>query len=133
MNYFEVDGRPYDVIVTKIQRGAEIRQSENAGATLGEGAEETLDPLGTFINHIVTVKRRKGNEAEFDRLWDCVTMPRYEGVWVNVAYNQATLKYKAKFSVSPQNLERVDKRTGRIYWGEMTINILPTKAQILPE
>ena len=59
MNYFEVDGRPYDVIVTKIQRGAEIRQSENAGATLGEGAEETLDPLGTFINHIVTVKRRK--------------------------------------------------------------------------
>ena len=45
MNYFEVDGRPYDVIVTKIQRSAEIRQSENAGATLGEGGEETLYSL----------------------------------------------------------------------------------------
>ena len=132
MNYFEVDGRAYDVIVTKIQRGAKIRQSENSGATLAEGAEEILDPLGTFINHIVTVKRRKGNEAEFDKLWDCVIKPRYDGVWVNIAYNQSTLKYKARFEVSPQNLERIDKATGKEYWGEMTINVIPTKAQVLP-
>ena len=44
MNYFEVDGRPYDVIVTKIQRGAEIRQSENAGATLS-GVETAYHAL----------------------------------------------------------------------------------------
>lgn len=132
MNYFEVDGRAYDVIVTKIQRRAKIRQSENSGVTLAEGAEEVLDPLGTFISHIVVVKRRKGNEAEFDKLWDCVTMPRYEGVWVNIAYNQSTLKYKARFEVSPQNLERIDKATGKEYWGEMTINIIPTKAQVIP-
>lgn len=133
MSYFEVDGRPYDVIVTKIQRGAEIRQSENAGRTLAEGAEETLDPLGTFINYTVTVKRRKGNEKEFDKLWDCVIQPRFDGVQVKIVYNQTILEYKAKFQVQYQGLERIDKKTGKVYWGEMVINIVPTKAQVLPE
>ena len=66
MNYVEIDGKPYDVIVSSIQRSPEIRQSENAGATLAEGAEETLDPLGTFITYIVGFTRKQGKEIEFD-------------------------------------------------------------------
>ena len=67
MNYVEIDGKPYDVIVSSIQRSPEIRQSENAGATLAEGAEETLDPLGTFITYIVGFTRKQGKEIEFDK------------------------------------------------------------------
>lgn len=133
MNYFEVDGKAFDVIVTNIQRSAKIMQSENAGVTIGIGAEEIFDPIGTFISYVVTVKRRKGNEKEFDELWDIVTRPIYDGVLVNVAYNQSTIKFKAKFSVDSQNLERIDKKTGKVYWGEMNIHIVPTMAQVLPE
>lgn len=133
MNCVEIDGRVYDVIITAIERSAEIRQSENAGATLAEGAEETLDPLGTFITYNITFKRRKGYEEEFDALWDCVTKPYLTGVWVNIVYNQTTLKYKAKFSVSPQGVQRIDKRTGKVYWNELVVSCIPTKAQVLPE
>ena len=133
MNYVEIDGKPYDVIVSSIQRSPEIRQSENAGATLAEGAEETLDPLGTFITYIVGFKRKQGKEIEFDNLWETLIKPRYDGVWVNIVYNQTKLKYKARFEISPQAVDKIDKRTGKVYWGEISVNIVPTKAQVLPE
>lgn len=133
MNYVEIDGKPYDVIVSSIQRSPEIRQSENAGATLAEGAEETLDPLGTFITYIVGFTRKQGKEIEFDNLWETLIKPRYDGVWVNIVYNQTKLKYKAKFEISPQAVDKIDKRTGKVYWGEISVNIVPTKAQVLPE
>jgi hypothetical protein len=133
MNYVEIDGKPYDVIVSSIQRSPEIRQSENAGATLAEGAEETLDPLGTFITYIVGFTRKQGKEIEFDNLWETLIKPRYDGVWVNIVYNQTKLKYKARFEISPQAVDKIDKRTGKVYWGEISVNIVPTKAQVLPE
>lgn len=132
MNIVEIDGRSYDVVVTAIERAAEIRQSENAGATLAEGAEETLDPIGTFITYNITFKRRNGYEKDFDELWDCVTKPYYTGVWVNIVYNQTALKYKAKFSVSPQGVQRIDKATGKVYWDELVVSCIPTKAQVTP-
>ena len=133
MNYVEIDGKPYDVIVSSIQRSPEIRQSENAGATLAEGAEETLDPLGTFITYIVGFTRKQGKEIEFDNLWETLIKPRYDGVWVNIVYNQTKLKYKARLEISPQAVDKIDKRTGKVYWGEISVNIVPTKAQVLPE
>ncbi len=133
MNYVEIDGKPYDVIVSSIQRSPKIRQSENAGATLAEGAEETLDPLGTFITYIVGFTRKQGKEIEFDNLWETLIKPRYDGVWVNIVYNQTKLKYKARFEISPQAVDKIDKRTGKVYWGEISVNIVPTKAQVLPE
>lgn len=133
MNYVEIDGKPYDVIVSSIQRSPEIRQSENAGATLAEGAEETLDPLGTFITYIVGFTRKQGKEIEFDNLWETLIKPRYDGVWVNIVYNQTKLKYKARFEISPQAVDKIDKITGKVYWGEISVNIVPTKAQVLPE
>ena len=133
MNYVEIDGKPYDVIVSSIQRSPEIRQSENAGATLAEGAEETLDPLGTFITYIVGFTRKQGKEIEFDNLWETLIKPRYDGVWVNIVYNQTKLKYKARFEISPQAVDKIDKRTGKVYWGEISVNIVPTKAQVKPE
>lgn len=132
MNLVEIDGKVYDVIVVSIERSAEIRQSENAGATLAEGAEETLDPIGTFITHTVTFRRRHGHESEFDALWDCVTKSYLTGVWVNVVYNQTTLKYKAKFSVYPQGVQRIDKNTGKVYWNDLVVSLIPTKAQVTP-
>lgn len=132
MNLVEIDGKSYDVLVLAISRTAEIEQSENAGKTLAEGAEETLDPIGTRITYSITFGRRGGHEKEFDDLWECVIKPYRTGVWVNVVYNQTTLNYKSKFSVITQGLQKFDKRTGKIYWDKLTVNCIPTKAQVTP-
>ena len=132
MNIVKIDGKAYDVLVTKIERTFEIVQSDNAGTTLAQGARETLDPLGTKIGHRVTFKRKSGYEKEFDKLWDFVVQPRYDGVWVEIVYNQDTLKYEARFTTGTQALKRIDNVTNKVYWNELTLDIVPIEAQIKP-
>ena len=132
MDYVKIGGKAYDVIVTNIERNFEILQSSNAGATLAPGARETLDPLGTRIGHKITFKRKSGNEKEFDDLWDFVIQPRFDGVWVDIVYNQDTLKYEARFVSGNQQLKKIDPVTKRVYWGELVLDIVPIEAQVKP-
>ena len=132
MDYVKIGGKAYDVIVTNIERNFEILQSSNAGATLAPGARETLDPLGTRIGHKITFKRKSGNEKEFDDLWDFVIQPRFDGVWVDIVYNQDTLKYEARFVSGNQQLKKIDPVTKKVYWGELVLDIVPLEAQVKP-
>ena len=132
MDYVKIDGKAYDVIVTNIERNFEILQSPNAGATLAPGARETLDPLGTRIGHRITFKRKAGHEKDFDDLWDFVIQPKYDGVWVDLAYNQGTLKYEARFTSGNQALKKIDPTTKKVYWGELVLDIVPIEAQVKP-
>ena len=132
MDYVKIGGKSYDVIVTDIERNFEIIQSLNAGATLAPGARETLDPLGTRIGHRITFKRKSGYEKEFDDLWDFVIQPRYDGVWVDIVYNQDTLNYEARFTSGSQKLKKIDPVTKKVYWGELVLDIVPIEAQVKP-
>ena len=132
MDYVKIGGKAYDVIVTNIERNFEILQSSNAGATLAPGARETLDPLGTRIGHKITFKRKPGYEKEFDELWDFVIQPRFDGVWVDIVYNQDTLKYEASFVSGNQQLKKIDPVTKKVYWGELVLDIVPLEAQVKP-
>ena len=133
MDYVKIGGKSYDVIVTNIERNFEILQSSNAGATLAPGARETLDPLGTRIGHRITFKRKTGYEKGFDELWDFVIQPRFDGVWVDIVYNQDTLNYEAKFTSGSQKLKKIDPVTKKVYWGELVLDIVPIEAQVKPE
>ena len=132
MDYVKIGGKIYDVIVTNIERNFEILQSSNAGATLAPGARETLDPLGTRIGHKITFKRKPGYEKEFDELWDFVIQPRFDGVWVDIVYNQDTLNYEARFTSGSQQLKKIDPVTKKVYWGELVLDIVPLEAQVKP-
>ncbi len=91
-----------------------------------------LDPLGVFFGHKVTVKRRQGHEAEFDALYDYVSIPRYNGVSVEIVHNQTTLKYDAYISNGTRQLQQITK-DDVVKWGELQLNIVPMEAQKLPE
>lgn len=132
MEYVKIGGKSYDVIVTDIERNFEILQSSNAGATLAPGARETLDPLGTRIGHRITFKRKSGFEKDFDELWDFVIQPRFDGVWVDIVYNQDTLNYEARFTSGNQQLKKIDPVTKKVYWGELVLDIVPLEAQVKP-
>ena len=132
MDYVKIGGKSYDVIVTNIERNFEILQSSNAGATLAPGARETLDPLGTRIGHRITFKRKSGHEKEFDELWDFVIQPRFDGVLVDIVYNQDTLNYEARFTSGNQKLKKIDPVTKKVYWGELVLDIVPLEAQVKP-
>lgn len=133
MNYCVIDGKSYDVIVTAIEESFTILFTDNTGRTLEKGAPMTLDPIGTFFSHKVTFKRCKENVEEFDNLYDFLTTPRYDGFDIEIVHNQTTIKYKAYVSQGTRALQKIVERIKRVLWGELAINFVPIKAQVLPE
>ena len=132
MNIVKIDGKEYNVLVTEISENFNILYSENTGRTMSQGARMTLDPLGTFFGHKVTFARRRGYEDEYDRLFNLVSTPRYDGIPVEIVHNQTVLKYDAYISNGERTVKRIDPKTNTVYWGEFSLNIVPMEAQVLP-
>ena len=133
MNYCVIGGRNYDVIVTGIKESFSILYTENTGRTSSIGARMTLDPLGTFFSHKVTFRRSKENYEEFDKLYNYLTTPRYDGIKIEIVHNQATIKYDAYVSQGTRTLQRIVEKIKKVLWGELTVNFVPMEAQVLPE
>lgn len=131
MNYFKIDGREYNVMVTAIEESFTILYSENTGRTLSQGARMVLDPLGTFFGHKVTIKRKNGFESDFDDLYNYISIPRYDGLSVEIVHNQTTIKYDAYISNGTRSLNKI-RRSNIVEWGEIELNIVPMEAQVLP-
>lgn len=138
MNYFRINRINYEVVVTGIVESFNILYSENTGRVISTGAQMVLDPLGTFIGHKVTIKRKNGYESEYDSLYDLIIKPRRvlkkeDALLFEVAHLQDSIAYEGYVSTGERKLERIDEKTGKIYWGELTLNIIPIEAQVLPQ
>lgn len=131
-DYCIIGTKQWNVIVTELSENFSILYSQNTGRTMSRGARMTLDPLGTFFGHKVTVKRKQGYEEEFDRLFEFVAQPRYDGIPVEIVHNQSTIKYTAYISQGERSLKHIDHKTGRVYWDALSLNIVPIEAQVLP-
>jgi hypothetical protein len=132
MDYVKIGGRAYDVLVTEISENFNILYSENTGRTMAQGARMTLDPLGAFFGHKVTFQRKQGKEEEYDRLFDYISKPRYDGIAVEIVHNQTTLSYDAYVSSGERALKRIDPKTNKVYWDSLSVNFVPMEAQVLP-
>lgn len=132
MDYVKIGGRDWDVLVTEISESFNILYSDNTGRTIAVGARMRLDPLGTFFGHRVTFRRKQGYEAEYDRFFDYVSVPRYDGIPVEIVHNQTVLKYDAYISTGERGLKRIDTKTNKVYWDSFSLNIVPMEAQVLP-
>ena len=135
MEYVKIGGKVWDVLVTEISESFSILYSENTGRTMSQGAGMTLDPLGTFFNYKVTFARKQGHEKQYDKLFNFLAVPRYDGIEVNIVHNQALWNkpFMAYVSQGGRALKRIDPKTGKVYWDKFSVNIVPMKAQVLPE
>ena len=131
-DWLELDGIAFDVNVTEITETATILYSDNTGRTMSLGSRMTLDPLGTFIGHKVTVKRKSENLSDYDMLFNYVIEPRYDGIHIKAVHDQTTIEYDAYISTAERKLRSIDERHNKVYWDEMTLNIVPMEAQVLP-
>lgn len=134
MEYVKIGGKVWDVLVTEISESFSILYSENTGRTMSQGARMTLDPLGTFFNYKITFARKQGYEKEYDKFFDFVSKPRYDGIEVNIVHNQALWDkpFDAYISQGERSLKRIDPKTGKVYWDKFSLNIVPMEAQVLP-
>ena len=132
-DWLQIGGKTYDVSVLSIKESANILYSQNTGRTMSIGARMTLDPLGTFIGHRITVKRKPEKIKEYDRLFNDVIKPRYDGIRIKAVHDQTTIEYDAYISGAEREVQKIDDMGKVVYWKEMEINIVPMEAQVLPE
>ena len=137
MNYFLVNGRKYDVRVTKLEEEFTVLYSENTGRTIADGAPIMLDPIGTFFGHSISVVGKNGKEKEYDELYYLLSKPlrvedEEDALLFEVAHLQTTMAYRGYVSSGSRSVDRIDENTGKVYWGELNLKIAPIKAQVLP-
>ena len=132
MDYVKIGGRAWNVSVTELSENFTILYSENTGRVMSAGARMSLDPLGCFIGHKLTIRRRRGFEAEFDEFFDYVCKPRYSGIPVEIVHGQKTISYDAYISNGERSLKRIDENSGVVYWDSLSLNVVPMEAQVRP-
>lgn len=130
MDFFKIDGKTYNVAVTAIEENFTILYSENTGRTMAKG-RMILDPLGTFYAHKITIQPKQGYEADYDALFDYISVPRVAGMMVEAVHNQDTIKYLAYVSSGLRNVKKITASSVR--WEGMQLNIVPMEAQVIPE
>lgn len=138
MDYFKIEGKAYNVLVVDLKETFTITYTDNSGRTLEDGAPMYLEPIGTFIGHSVKIQRKHGYEQEYDELYELLLTPRkidenHKGLMVDIAHKQDVISYEAYISNGERALKRIDVNNHKLYWGEMTLNIVPVRAQRLPQ
>lgn len=133
MDWFKINGKAYNVLVTSLEENFNILYGENTGRTLEDGAPMVLDPIGTFFGHTVEVRRRAGYEAEFDALYRLVSRPVADGFDIDIIHCQNMANYKGYISNGKRGLKLIDENTNKVYWNSLSLNIVPMKAQVTPE
>lgn len=131
-DWIEIDNIRFNVTVTGITESATVLYSDNTGRTLSRGARMSLDPLGTFFNHKITVARKGNDVTGYDRLFDYITQPKYNGFHVKACHGQTTIEYDAYISSAEREVQRIDDNNKVVYWNEMTLSIVAMEAQVLP-
>ena len=137
MKWFKIDGKEWNVNVIEISESFSILYSENTGRTMAKGAPLTLDPLGTFWGHKMVVGRKRGEVNDFDKLFNYIAIPRYDGMTVVLPHDQKTMQYKAYVSTGERKVKRiieeVDGEIKEVIYDTYPINFIATEAQVLPE
>ena len=133
MDWIKIGDKTYHSIVKGVKEGFTILYSSNTGRTETVGARMVLDALGTFFTYTITFVRIDGHEEEYDELFDFTSIPRNDGIFVEFPHNQKTMRYEAYISQGERDLERIDEKSGKVYWGEFSIQAIPMEAQVIPE
>lgn len=131
-NWLDIDGQRFNVSVMSIKQSGTILYSDNTGRTLAVGAPMTLDPLGTFYNYNITIRRNGDDVDDYDRLYDYIMKPRYSGMTITVPHNQSTITFEAYISAAEREIKHIDDKGKKVYWKEMSLTITAMKAQVTP-
>lgn len=134
MEYVRIGDRDWSVLVTEISENFNILYGDGTGRTVGVGAEMSLNPLGTFYGYKITFARKRGYEKQYDELFDYISKPRTDGIKFNIVHNQALWNepFYGYISSGERTLKRIDEKTNKVYWAELSVNIIPMKAQVIP-
>lgn len=126
MSVFEIDGKAYNVHVTKLTRKFSVLDSDKAGRTMD--GQMYRDPVGTFYNYTMSVVPNVSDPQAMDRFWEAISQPAKSHVCV-FPYGQHTLTQRMYVTSGEQDMLRMTK--GAAHWGEITVNFIAMGPKVM--
>ena len=123
---FLLDGKGYDVHVTKLTRQFSVMDSENSGRTID--GQMYRDPVGTFYHYTMTVSAGE-DTAELEAFWEAISQPVHSHV-CTFPYGQQTLTQRMFITDGEQPLLRMTDRGN--YWDEVTLQFTAVSPRVVP-
>ena len=124
---FLIDGKAYNVWVSKLTRKFSVLDSGKTGRT--QDGTMYRDVIGTFYNYSMTVEQCRDDHESMDALWEAISMPEKSHI-CTFLYNQETLTQEMYITSGEQGLESKTERG--THWGEMTLSFVATKPKVVP-
>lgn len=124
---FLMDGKSYNVDVTKLVRKFSVLDSEKSGRT--QDGQMYRDVIGTFYNYTMTIGPRGGDAAALDAFWEAVSRPDVSHV-CEFPYGQETLAQQMYVTGGEQELRLITEKTS--HWDEVTLNFIAMSPKVVP-
>lgn len=124
-NIFTVDGKAYNVNITKLTRKASVTDTSNSGRVIS--GDMVRDIIGTYYNYTLEIALAGSDVASYDELFDVVTAPE-DSHAITVPYGQETLSFQAYITSAEDSLKIQD---GKNMWGfeGMQLNFIAMSPQ----
>ena len=130
MDYVKIDGKVWNVTIRSIKESFEITSSGNEGYVIKNNAV-SLDRVGTYYVHEVTFEKSGEDDAEYDELYELLSMPRNDGIIVELPHGQSTITYSAYVTAGNRSVRRIFPKENKAKWGEFTVTFYPIEPQVL--
>ena len=124
---FLLDGKAYNVDVTKLVRKFSVLDSDKSGRT--QDGQMYRDVIGTFYNYTMTISSRGADVAALDAFWEVVSRPDVSHV-CEFPYGQDTLVQQMYVTGGEQELRLITDRAA--YWNEITLNFIAMSPKVVP-
>ena len=125
----QLNGRYYNVAITKLHRTINITDGENAGRTKPPQAAMIRDIVGVFISYSATFEVTSGDVGEYDDMILTLAQPM-DFIPVVMPFGQGTLAFDAYVTKIEDDL--INNFGGVRRWGGCAVEFTPMRAQIRP-
>ena len=124
-NVFSLDGKFYNLFVTKLERDGQVTDTEASGRV--NDYSMVRDIIGTFYNYTITVMPEEDDIAEYDDFYEQVTAPDPSHTMV-FPYGQETITFEAYATKAKDSLII---ENGNNLWGRegLSLNFVAMKPQ----
>ena len=124
---FVLDGKEYNVHVTKLTRKFSVLDTGKTGRT--QDGEMYRDIVGTYYNYSMTVCERNDDAASLDAFWEAVSSPAESHDCI-FPYGQDTLSQKMYVTSGEQDVRILT--ASKTHWKEINVNFVAMSPKVIP-
>ena len=122
---YKIDDVEYDVALIGLTRNFNALDREETGRSTTTGSM-VRSVFGSFFSYDVSINSRRLSQEQYDELYAVLTSPD-EFHNFELPFGQEEYDFFGYVSTAQDTLKRIDRNTGKRYFGNLSFTITPKK------